>query len=137
VTRPTAALRRDVVQRADDRCEYCQIHQADAASRHQVDHIVAEKHGGETVLDNLALSCLLCNRREASDIAALDPQSGQLTALFNPRAQIWPEHFQIVDSQIVGLTAEGRTTAVFLRFNSPERILEREELIRAGRLPSS
>ena len=136
MTRPTAALRRDVTQRAGDRCEYCRIHQEDTASRHQVDHIIAEKHGGMTALENLALSCLPCNRRKASDIAALDPKSGQLTALFNPRTQTWSEHFQFVDAKIIGLTAEGRTTVEFLQFNSPERTMEREELMQSGRLQS-
>jgi len=85
VTRPTAELRRQVIERAGNRCEYCRIHQEDAGSRHQVDHIIAEKHGGKTVLENLALSCLPCNRRKASDIGAIDPNSGQLVRLFDPR----------------------------------------------------
>jgi 5-methylcytosine-specific restriction endonuclease McrA len=27
------------------------------ASMHQVDHVIAEKHGGQTAIENLALSC--------------------------------------------------------------------------------
>jgi hypothetical protein len=124
-----------VVRRAGNRCEYCLVHQDDAASRYQVDHVIAEKHGGTTTLDNLALSCLPCNRRKSSDIAANDPMTGALTRLFNPRIQVWSEHFQIEGAQIVGLTAEGRTTVEFLQLNAHERLLEREELINAGRLP--
>jgi hypothetical protein len=107
VTRPTAALRREVIRRAGNRCEYCRIHQDDTASRHQVDHVIAEKHGGQTDLDNLALSCLLCNRRKSSDIGAIDPESGQFVRLFDPRTQAWSDHFQFVADRIVGLTAEG------------------------------
>jgi hypothetical protein len=106
----------------------------DAASRHQVDHVVAEKHGGTTTLDNLALSCLPCNRRKGSDIGAIDPASGQFVRLFDPRQQTWSGHFQLVAEQIVGQTAEGRATVEFLQFNSPERLLERAELIRLGRI---
>jgi len=135
VTRPSAAMRRDVVRRAGNRCEYCLIHQDDAASRLQVDHAIAEKHGGATTLDNLALSCLPCNRRKASDIAANDPETSALTRLFNPRLQSWVDHFRITGPRIVGLT-EGRTTVAFLQLNSPERVLEREELISAGRFPA-
>jgi hypothetical protein len=128
-------MRRDVVRRAGNRCEYCLIHQHDAASRHQVDHVIAEKHGGATTLDNLALSCLPCNRRKSSDIAANNPETGQLTRLFNPRLQKWEDHFQTNGPRIVGLTAEGKTTVEFLRLNSSERVLEREELIRVERYP--
>ncbi len=134
MTRPSVALRRKVVASAGNRCEYCLIHQEDVAARHQVDHIIAEKHGGETTLPNLALSCIVCNRRKSSDIAAIDPESGQLVPLFNPRTQEWFQHFQLSGSRIVGRTAEGRATVEFLQLNAPERILERASLIRLGRL---
>jgi HNH endonuclease len=134
VTRPTAELRRQVIERAAGRCEYCRIHQEDAGSRHQVDHIIAEKHGGQTNLENFALSCLLCNRREASDIGAIDPDSGQFVRLFDPRHQNWSDHFQFSSEIILGLTPEGRATVEFLQLNSHERLRERAELIRLGRL---
>jgi hypothetical protein len=134
VTRPTAELRRQVIERAGNRCEYCRIHQEDAGSRHQVDHIIAEKHGGKTVLENLALSCLPCNRRKASDIGAIDPNSGQLVRLFDPRQQKWSDHFQFVSASVVGTTPEGRATVEFLQLNSPERQQERTELTGLGRL---
>jgi HNH endonuclease len=127
-------VRRDVVRRAGNRCEYCLIHQDDAASRHQIDHVIAEKHGGQTTLDNLALSCLPCNRRKASDIGAIDPESGQFIRLFNPRTQAWLDHFTIESGRIIGLTAEGRATVEFMQLNSPERLQERAEMIRLGRL---
>lgn len=135
MTRPTAEVRREVVRRAGNRCEYCLIHQEDSAARHQVDHVISEKHGGATTLDNLALSCLPCNRRKSSDIGAIDPESGQFVRLFDPRRQRWPEHFRFVSERIVGLTPEGRATVDFLQFNSPERLQERAELTRAGRIP--
>jgi hypothetical protein len=135
VTRPTAAVRREVVRRAGNRCEYCLIHQDDAASRHQVDHVIAEKHGGQTELDNLALSCLPCNRRKSSDIGAIDPESGQIAPLFNPRTQLWSHHFKIKSNRIIGLTSEGRATVEFMQLNSPERLQERVELIRLRRIP--
>jgi hypothetical protein len=111
------------------------IHQDDAIATLQVDHVVAEKHGGQTTLANLALSCMSCNLRKGSDISSLDPISGIVVPLFNPRTQVWKEHFQIEDFRIVGLTPEGRTTVEFLRLNSYERLAERRELIAAGRFP--
>ena len=134
MTRPTAAVRREVVRRAGNRCEYCLIHQEDSAARHQVDHVIAEKHGGKTTLDNLALSCLPCNRRKSSDIGATDPESGQFVRLFDPRRHEWSDHFRLVAERIVGLTPEGRATVEFLQLNSPDRLQERAELIRLDRL---
>ena len=134
-TRPPADLRRRVIERAANRCEYCLLHQDFAATAHQVDHVIAEKHRGDTTFENLALSCTICNRRKASDIASLDPETGQLVAFFNPRMQDWSEHFAIHGSEIVGLTPEGRTTVEFLEFNRYERLVERAELIAAGQFP--
>jgi HNH endonuclease len=134
-TRPTAGLRRQVVERAGNCCEYCLLHQELAASTHQVDHVIAEKHGGQTVLDNLALSCMVCNRRKGSDISSIDPETGNLVSLFNPRTQQWPDHFELDGVHIVGLTDVGRTTVVFLQLNAFERLMERDALIRAGRYP--
>jgi hypothetical protein len=127
-------MRREVVRRAGNRCEYCLIHQEDAAARHQVDHVVAEKHGGATTLDNLALSCLPCNRRKASDIGTIDAESGKFVRLFDPRRQAWKDHFQLLSERIVGLTPEGRATVEFLQLNSSERLQERAELIRLRRI---
>ena len=131
-SRPSAELRRLVIDRAGDRCEYCLIPQLLVASSHQVDHIIAEKHGGQTSSNNLALSCSLCNLRKGSDIATLAPETGTLTRLFNPRDQSWREHFRCEDGEIQGLTETGRTTAHFLKLNSIERVAERIELAKAG-----
>src|SRR6266540_675471 len=70
-TRPAAEMRRKVVERAGHCCEYCLLHQGLVASLHQVDHVIAEKHGGNTTLENLALSCTLCNRRKGSDLSSM------------------------------------------------------------------
>jgi hypothetical protein len=134
-TRPTAELRRQVVERASNCCEYCLLHQDLAASTHQVDHVIAEKHRGQTSLDNLALSCTVCNRRKGSDIGSIDPQTGNLVSLFNPRTQQWVDHFRLDGVHIVGLTEIGRATVEFLQLNAFERLIEREALIRASLYP--
>lgn len=87
--------------------------------------------------ENLALSCTLCNRRKGSDIGSIDPLTGDLTALFNPRTQHWSEHFQLDGASIIGLTAEGRTTVVFLQLNAVECLIERSAFIQAGLYPPS
>ena len=39
---------------------------------HEVDHVVAEKHGGTTVETNLAFTCWRCNRHKGTDLASID-----------------------------------------------------------------
>lgn len=53
------ALRRSVYDRANGCCEYCFTPEFAAFASHEVDHIIAEKHGGLTQEDNLVLSCSL------------------------------------------------------------------------------
>jgi hypothetical protein len=101
-----------------------------------VDHVIAVKHGGATTLENLAVSCLTCNRRKASDIATYDSQRQETVSLFNPRRQHWEEHFSLDGSRLVGKTPEGQATIDFLQLNSFERVQERSELIAVGRYPS-
>ena len=124
-----------MIERAGNCCEYCLLPQDLAASSHQVDHVIAEKHAGRTALDNLALSCTVCNRRKGSDIGSVDPETGNLLPLFNPRTQQWSDHFMLDGAHIVGLTDVGRTTVAFLQLNAFERLMERDALIRTGRYP--
>lgn len=120
--RISASLRRQVRERASKRCEYCLLAETQAFFPHEPDHIIAQKHGGVPTLENLALACFDCNRFKGSDIASLDPVSGKVTPLFNPRTQRWAEHFELVDGCIIPQTAVGRATARLLRFNLSQRI---------------
>jgi hypothetical protein len=61
-------------------------------------------------------------------MTALDPETGRMEMLFNPRTQSWQEHFELVAAEIRGLTSIGRATAHLLRFNTPERVDVRREL---------
>lgn len=53
-----ASLRRLVIQRADDRCEYCRISQAGQVATFHIDHILPVVANGETTPENLALACV-------------------------------------------------------------------------------
>ncbi len=99
---------------------------------HTIDHITAEKHGGTTTPENLALACTLCNARKGSDLASIDEQTGAIEPLFHPRRDRWIDHFQLVGGRIEPRTAKGRCTVRLLRFNDPERVTERELLIASG-----
>lgn len=128
-------IRREVIQRAHECCEYCLIHQDDRPESHQLDHILALKHGGTDELDNFALACASCNYHKGTDFYAIDPLEQTAAPLFNPRTQNRNEHFQLVGAEITGLTPTGRATVWLLRFNEEERSIERQELIEAERYP--
>ncbi len=127
-----AALRRFVFERAAGCCEYCGIAEPVVFAPHEIDHILAQKHGGQTEADNLALSCALCNKRKGSDIVSIDPETGQIAPLYHPRRERWSEHFSLEGSQIVPLTLTGRVTIRLLQLNHPDRVAERELLLATG-----
>lgn len=130
-----SALRHTVEERAGGRCEYCLYPQQLSYLAFEVEHIIADKHGGTTTLDNLALACPYCNRYKGSDLGSLDPETGHLTSFFNPRTQDWNDHFRLDGARIIPLTPEGRVTVAILRLNHPERVLERQRLIQTGKYP--
>ena len=130
-----APLRRLVIERAGNCCEYCLLSQDDDDFSFHIDHVIAEKHHGETTADNLCLSCYVCNTYKGSDITSIDPHTRSVAMLYNPRTQIWTEHFQLQGVQIKALTSNGRVTVSLLRLNAPERLTEREILLKLGRYP--
>ncbi len=138
----SAELRRLVIARADNLCEYCLIHEEDTFFGCEVDHIVSEKHGGRTEADNLAYACLFCNRNKGSDIGSFVPplESGIFCRFFNPRIDQWSDHFSLAEPEevtISPLSPIGEVTARILGFNSTERLLERQALRDVGRLSHS
>lgn len=126
------SLEREVRERAGERCEYCRLPASRSDFRFPIDHIIARKHRGATTADNLALSCQRCNVHKGSDLAGLDPITGRLTRLFNPRRNRWRAHFALEGPLLVGRTAIGRTTVEVLDMNYPDRVELRKVLIEAG-----
>jgi hypothetical protein len=125
-------LRQQVIDRAEGRCEYCLILQRYSLYSHEIDHIIPEKHRGETVFDNLCLAGLECNRAKGSDFGSFDPQTGEIMRLFNPHLQVWHDHFRLDGALIVPLTAEERVTEFVLKLNDEIRLRVREALLEAG-----
>ncbi|MEH2374497.1 HNH endonuclease [Nostoc sp.] len=128
VTYIPVALRRLVEERANYRCEYCQLPAGVAFFPHEIDHVIAQKHGGATDADNLALTCWRCNRHKGTDLGSFDPETGAFSFLFNPRTQKWAEHFTFLELDLMGLTPPGRTKIRLLQINSDERLAERHRL---------
>ena len=129
------ALRRLVAIRADYLCEYCLIHEDDAFFGCEVDHIISEKHGGQTEAGNLAYACAFCNRAKGSDIGSIVLRTGTFTRFFNPRIDVWAEHFFLDSVTIVALSDIGMVTARILDFNNGDRLFERQTLSAMGRYP--
>ncbi len=113
------------------------IHEEDAFFGCEVDHIISEKHGGQTGAENLAYACAFCNRSKGSDVGSIVQQTGAFVRFFNPRIDLWAEHFVLENVTIVPLSDIGAVTARILDFNNSERLLERQTLQTLGRYPST
>lgn len=131
-----AGLRRLVIQRAAHRYEYCKLSQKGQEATFHIDHVIPVAVGGETVAENLALACVSCSLRKAARQTAIDPQSGQEVAIYNPRRDVWHEHFQWDGVHLVGLTATGRGTVEALKMNRVLILAIRREEEAVGRHPS-
>ena len=125
-----------VRERAGNCCEYCRMAQSERFVRFHVDHIIATKHGGTDDEDNLCLACYKCNAYKGSNVAALDPLTGNATKLYHPRNQRWDDHFEInPDATLSGLSPEGRTTIFVLRMNDVKRVRQRLGELMIGEYP--
>jgi len=126
------ALRKELRRLAAQRCDYCRMSEAFDPLPFQVDHIIAEQHGGATVLENLAWSRMHCNKRKGPNIAGIDADSGQLAALFHPRRQAGDRHFYWDGPVLRGRTRSARATIAVLGINDPDFVAFRAELMDEG-----
>lgn len=86
-------VRQQVSADAGHRCEYCRTSRRLIGMPLVIDHIIPLSAGGGSKRDNLAAACYRCNEFKGSKTHAIDPATGELVPLFNPRIQIWAEHF--------------------------------------------
>jgi hypothetical protein len=129
----TAALRALVVERADNRCEYCQLAQDGQEATFHVDHVIPLVADGPTDEANLALACVGCSLRKGARQHAIDPEVGTDAPLFNPRTDAWSEHFAWDGVMVTGRSATGRATTAALAMNRPLMVAIREEEVILGR----
>ena len=131
----SASLRRLVIRRAGNRCEYCQLSQIGQEATFHVDHILAEANGGETEEQNLALACVSCSLRKEARQTGVDPETGKREPLFHPRRDVWDQHFRWNELELAGLTPKGRATIELLKLNRPPILVIRDEERLRGRFP--
>jgi len=128
------ALRLLMVERARNRCEYCQTQVEKTAMPMEVDHIIPLAMQGQTEESNLCLACTYCNDSKSDRTVGLDVISGKFVALYNPRSQKWKEHFSWSSNSenVIGLTPTGRATVFALNLNRPILIQSRRVWVTAG-----
>jgi hypothetical protein len=127
-------LRRHVADQARHRCGYCLLEERYLGFALEIEHIVPEALGGLTSEENLWLACSECNNRKGDRIAAIDPITGRSAPLFNPRQQVWAEHFAWSErgDRMIGRSPTGRATIAALNLNGPMRVDARRFWVAAG-----
>ncbi len=135
MSRISKTLRAEVAERANNRCEYCRLHEDDLFLAFEIDHIVAQKHGGSDDLQNLAYACPHCNQHKGSDLVTILDDAPEFVPLFNPRVHSWEEHFSTSDGEIIPKTSIGRATAKLLQLNNPDLLILRKILLEVGQYP--
>lgn len=130
----TQILFERVAHQARHRCGYCLTRESVVGAAMEIEHIMPQSLGGGTEEPNLWLACPSCNGRKADRISARDPTSGRIVRLFNPRRQIWANHFEWSTNgeQINGTTASGRATVLALQLNRPTLIIARRAWVAVG-----
>jgi hypothetical protein len=101
----------------------------------EIDHIIAQKHGGLTDESNLCLSCFYCNSYKGPNVAGVLPETGQIIRLFHPRRDCWDDHFEWRGVELSGKTDVGRVTIIVLEINHPQTLAMREAFEREGVFP--
>lgn len=123
---------------AANRCGYCHCPQSLHVGLLEIDHIIPVSKGGSHDEVNLWLACRSCNGHKSNKMTAIDPETGQLSSLFNPRTQVWNEHFCWSQEglQVIGLTPIGRATVAALHLaDDPNSLLVRSLWIDFGLHP--
>ena len=115
------ALRRLVRVRADNRCEYCRLPQFSVDATFHIEHVRPKQHGGSSTAENLALACDRCNLHKGPNLTGIDPLTGLVAVLFDPRRDHWDAHFELDEARVVGKTPVGRTTVELLQMNAWRR----------------
>ena len=127
-------LRERVSVQARRRCGYCLTAETIVGTPMEIDHLIPESLGGITEESNLWLACSLCNDCKSNRIGARDPESEEIVRLFDPRRQLWTDHFRWSDDgdMIIGLTPAGRATVDALRPNRASLVKARQLWVVAG-----
>lgn len=137
MSRIKSTLREKIRLAAKDICGYCQSPQRLIPIIFEIEHILPKAKGGSDNEENLWLACGVCNSFKHAKTHATDPQTRRKTRLFNPRKQVWTEHFEFSKdkTEIIGKTACGRATVVALKLNNTRSVKMRKLWVSVGWFP--
>jgi hypothetical protein len=137
MARASTRLAQQVATRAGYRCEYCRTPRSITAQTFHTDHIIPTARGGETALNNLCYACPNCNLHKQDRVEAIDPRTKRSTRLFNPRTDLWEEHFRwgVHCERLIGRTAIGRATIAALELNDKDLMHARVMWVQLELLP--
>ncbi len=128
-------IRVQVMARANYRCEYCKLPALDYLLSFHVDHIRSLKHGGTSNVENLACCCPDCNSFKGTDHGTFLNGPDSFTRFFNPRTDLWQDHFEAFEGALYPKTAIAEATIKIFQLNDPDRVIIRQELVMDGRWP--
>lgn len=91
-----------------------------SADQFETDHLHPRALGGSDDEENLWLACRSCNGFKGVQTHAVDPLTGDMVSLYNPRHDVWTIHFTWSENsiEIIGLTPTGRATVEALKLNN-------------------
>lgn len=130
-------LKQLTYERALGLCEYCKSPANISSQPFVIEHVIPKSKGGQSTQENTALSCQGCNNYKYNKTDGIDILTGKTANIFNPRKQIWSDHFAWSDDgiEIIALSSTGRVTLDVLRLNRQELQNLRSLLAEAGKHP--
>lgn len=130
-------IREEVTVDAGGRCGYCLTSEWLTGQELEIEHIIPTAAGGETVRAILWMACHRCNKAKSDQIEAFDPESGVSVRLFNPRTDVWRDHFLWVGGGLTveGSTEIGRATVAAVQLNRSLLVKSRQLWIAWGEHP--
>jgi HNH endonuclease len=137
MSRISEKLREKIRLAAGNLCGYCQSPQHLIPIAFEIEHILPTAEGGTNDEENLWLACRVCNSFKHAKTHAIDLQTSRKTRLFNPRKQVWSEHFEFSEdkTEIIGKTACGRATVIALKLNNARSVKMRKLWVSVGWFP--
>ena len=131
------ALKEKIRQQAKFRCGYCLRSELLIGMPMEFEHLIPLALGGQTVEENLWLSCRRCNEFKGIQIQGFDLETSENAPLFNPRTQVWSEHFSwsMDGTEVIGLTPIGRVTVNTLNLNEEIIVITRRLWVSVGWFP--